>query len=328
MAIMDNLPSIRRGGISRLNPDKIDFESRGDKVLHEKIKAIKASRDQLGRLDGLVRDALELPDNQTHSLVARAMHKVIPQRFHGILPASLMKFVAEEYDVLEFIETLMRSNVDDVQEALRALAYCAFGKREEHDELAEYLKKARKEELGAQELQDYIAERAGVEICEEVAHLLDQEFKVLSEEQKEERKKELLDQLEANVAIGEEFMEFMGQICVAGLREFHKGVSQYFNYLNVYRPLIVVRDSAKTLTEMNHSMFVAKDAVKAIFTASVQAMEFAVDAADMIDVYSLAAADMRGMFKSGKERLEAKLQKLQSSNGKVLALESRKKVGS
>ena len=176
---------------------------------------------------------------------------------------------------------------------------------------------AQKENWNAQTLQEYIAGKSGIQVYDVVARLLDIEFNALTPKEKEIRKDDLLDKLRSTVVIGNELMETIGKVCSAGLQVFHRGVTQYYDYVNFYRPISVIRDSAKALIDTNHSMYAAKDALVATFRTSLQAIELAVDAANMVNNYSIASGDMKGLLESGRARLDQKLKALEVSNRSV-----------
>src|SRR3989344_5635055 len=119
--------------------------SRSDRALQDNIKALCSSKKELEGLDKTLRKVLQLPNDRTRGIFARMLHAVTPQGFYSYLPESMVKLVAEEYDVLELIERLMRSNIDNVQSALRNLAFTAQEKRMQIDELEGDLRKAREE---------------------------------------------------------------------------------------------------------------------------------------------------------------------------------------
>ena len=296
---------------------KRTFNSAKDKRLQESIKQLEKSGKELAHLDKAVRKNLHLPSDRTRGFIARTLHYVIPQRFYPSLPNAIVKLVAEEYDVLELIEGLMKGNIDSVQNALRNLAYTAREKREKLLELAGDIEKARTENWSAQKLQEYIAERSGIQIYEEISALLDQEFNILPEKEREQRKNELLAQLESNLALGDVLMETMGKVCGAGLQIFHRGVGQYFDYIQIYRPMTVIRDSAKTMTDMNKSMYAAKDAVVVTFQTSIDAIKTSVDLITQTERYSIASADMKSILEKGQKDLDAGLKALQASNGRL-----------
>ena len=312
---MRNLPMRRyNGGNGHSIVPQQEFGSLNDRALQENITALKESRKELEGINKLVKKALDLPSDRKRSIIAKFLNYLVPTSWYESLPPSVMKLMAEENDVLELIETLMRSNINSVQDALRELAACAIEKREELNDLEADLEKARKENWSAQALQEHITRMAGIEVYEVVARLLDVEFNALTSEEKEVRKSDLLDKLRSTVVIGGELMETIGKVCSAGLQVFHRSVTQYYDYVNFYRPISVIRDSARAFIDTNHSMYAAKDALVATFRTSLQAIELAVDAANMVNNYSIASGDMQGLLKSGRARLDQKLKALEVSN--------------
>ncbi|MEK7198243.1 MAG: hypothetical protein AAB648_02145 [Patescibacteria group bacterium] len=320
---MRNLPMRRyNGGNGHGNShDSIvaqhEFGSLSDRALQENIAALNSSRKELEGINKLVKKALDLPSDRKRNIMGWLLNCLVPTSWYESLPSSVMKLMAEENDVLELIETLMRSNIDSVQDALRELAACAITKREELNELEADLETAQKENWNAQTLQEYIAGKSGIQVYDVVARLLDIEFNALTPKEKEIRKDDLLDKLRSTVVIGNELMETIGKVCSAGLQVFHRGVTQYYDYVNFYRPISVIRDSAKALIDTNHSMYAAKDALVATFRTSLQAIELAVDAANMVNNYSIASGDMKGLLESGRARLDQKLKALEVSNRSV-----------
>lgn len=312
---MRNLTMSRyNGGNGHSIASQQEFGSLNDRALQENIAALSESRKELEGINKLVKKALDLPSDRKRSIMAKFLNYLVPTSWYESLPSSVMKLMAEENDVLELIETLMRSNINSVQDALRELAACAITKREELNELMADLEVAQKENWSAQRLQEYIAGKAEIQVYDVVARLLDIEFNALTSEEKEIRKKDLLDKLRSTVVIGNELMETIGKVCSAGLQVFHRSVTQYYDYVNFYRPISVIRDSARALIDTNHSMYAAKDALIATFRTSLQAIELAVDAANMVNNYSIASGDMQGLLNSGRARLDHKLKALEVSN--------------
>lgn len=328
---MQNLPARRfgygsngaaSGGLARRQGQGFVPASTQDRALQDNIQALARSKQELAGINNLLKQALDLPSDRKRGLLAKFVHAVMPKSFYEVMPESLVKLVAEEYDVLELIERLMRTNIDNIQDAEREIAACVIQKRQDLNELESDIETAQKENWSAQELQQYMAERAGIDVYDIVAQLLDQEFNALLEEEKERRKQDLLGQLRSIVAVGESFMETAGSVCSAGLQVFHQATGQYFSYVNFARPVAVIRDAAQTMVDLNHSMYAAQDALKATIECSLRAIEVSVDAAEMINKYSIASADMKGLFEAGKRRLEEKLKQLKASSAKTRVLAS------
>ncbi len=87
--------------------------STSDRALQDNIKALGKSRKELENLDATLRKVLKLPSDKTRGAIAKVLHALTPQRFYQHLPEGVVKIIAEEYDVLELIERLMRSNIDN-----------------------------------------------------------------------------------------------------------------------------------------------------------------------------------------------------------------------
>lgn len=290
-----------------------NIRSASDQALQTNIAALEQSRGELGEIDAFLRKALNLPSERGRSLIARFLHFIIPQRFYDKLPDPLVKFVAEEYDVLELIERMMRSNINNVQEALRNLANCAVEKREMLEELRRDIEKAREENWDAQRLHKYMLEKAQLEVLPEIEQMLSAQEALLPQEEKGKRQEDLLSQLEANVVIGQELTNTLGQVCSAGISVFHRAAGQYFDYINVYGPVTVIRGAARTLTDTNNAMYASKDAVVTTFQISIKAIGVAVEAANMVSKYSLGSADMKGLMQSEQKRLAEKIKLLESA---------------
>src|SRR3989344_1237432 len=90
------------------------LRSTSDRALQENIKALETSRNELNEINVFLKKALNLPTDKARSWIAKLMHSLIPQSAYSKLPNSMVKFVAEEYDVLELIERLMRTNINGV----------------------------------------------------------------------------------------------------------------------------------------------------------------------------------------------------------------------
>lgn len=293
--------------------------SRNDRALKENIKSLQESGEELEDISAHLRKILDLPSSKTRGFIAGTVQALVPKSFYGFIPEMVTKFVAEETDVLEQMEASLRGNVDSIQISLHSLTTEAKSKHERIEELKADLARAKEEGWDARQLQEYIAEKAGIELYEEIAEMLDREFGFLPEDEREKRKEELLVQLENNAAIGGQLMNTMGRVCIAGLQVFNKGVGQYYDFMNVYKPLAVIRDAAKDLVKMDESMFKARDALVETLYMSLKAVEASVDAAKLVGSYSIASADMHELLKQCGQHLGQKLKELEASSTKLIA---------
>lgn len=303
----------RRVSVGSFASRRSEMKSSGDRTLRESIKGLQESSVELEGLNDNLRQALDLPNDRAKGLMARTLHFIIPKSFYPSLPNGLVRFMAEEYDVLELIASLQRRNVNNTQDALRRLAIASITKKEEIEQLRADIQRARKENWDARQLQQFVAERAEISIYEEIGMLFDNEFDVLGDEERELRKQQLLDQLEANTVIAGELVKVMRATCSAGLSILHRAVGHYFDYVTVYRPVAEIRDAAKILTDTNKGMYVAKDAIITTFQASIDAIRKSVRAAQLVNSYSLVSGDMGKMLDDAQSLIDSDAKALTST---------------
>ena len=220
---MKNLP-VRRynGGNGHAITSQQEFGLLNDRALQENIAALKESRKELEGINKLVKTALDLPSDRKRSIIAKFLNYLVPTSWYESLPNSVMKLMAEENDVLELIETLRRSNVDDLQNCLLKLGESAIIKREELNNFKANLEIAQRENWSAQKLQSHIADQIGIQIYDIVAKLLDMEFNLLTLEEKEARKDDLLANLHSAVVVREQLLEVMSKVIIFNIQLFYQ----------------------------------------------------------------------------------------------------------
>lgn len=283
-----------------------ELQSVSDDVLQETIQKLVRRKEKLEKLDEHLKEALSLKVER--GMISKAMmktlHALVPRGWYKRLPASMVKYCAEEGDVLELIETLQRDNLNGIQLELRITAACALAKRAEMEQLEQDLQRAEKENWNAKKLQAFMTRRANIPLYKEVALLLDEEFKALSDEQKEERKQYLLKKFHAQVNLGFELVSTMSVVCSGGLQVFHTAVVQYVDFVNVMKPAQKMRDIARRLTDTNTAMYAAPDAIRETFRETIQTLKVAIDAARKVEQYSISSGDIKSLLKDGRTELE------------------------
>lgn len=291
-----------------------EYKEDEDKELKKNIKELITSQKRIKNMNVWLKRALDLPTNSKKLFLGRAARRVLPKTLYNSLPDFLMGVIMEEPDILVMLEQKSRQTVNDTQLVLKDAAACAIKKQEELDSLEDDLETAEEEKWSAQELQQHMAKKVKIKIYDEVSYLLDKEFRGLTDEEKEERKEKLLDDLRSNIIIGYELMDVLKKVCLAGLEIFQKAMTQYFNYMHTYRPLIIIRDAAEALTNTNNAMYLSKKALETTFKESILAIESALQVTKLADRYSIVAPDMQQMLQNGKTILETNLKSLRLEN--------------
>ena len=318
MKVVGKVMSLVGVGKNADGVETYELSSRRDQELRNTLDSLKESKQEFEGLNDFLREALDVHPEKGRSFWAKAIALVMPRSSYRMLPARFLKLMAEEADVLELIERLMRENINNLQGSARDMSIIGTQKYDELEELKTDIQKAKDEGWDAKKLQEHITQKAGIQIFAEVAKLLDKEFGLLSSEEKEEQRASLLNELESNVSIGQDFIKLIGRVESSALKILHRAVSQYYAYRNVYVPMRVIRDSAETMTDMNESMYASRDAIIITMRTSMEAIGKAIEATGHIAKYSIASPTMNAAIESSRVGLEHHLTALKENERRYL----------
>lgn len=286
---------------------QMQARSANDRALQDAIREVVRSREEFAEMNEHVRQIVNLPINRTKSLVARTLHFIIPQRFYSALPRRITKMISEELCTLEATEGLFRARVNNIQLGTLNLTRAIREKGKELAELQRKIDTAKDSGWTAREIHEYILTQAGFDVHPEISELLDNKFDVLTEEEKESHRQRLLAQLDGNIAAGKSLVVMGVRACYAALEMFETGAGEYFNYVNVYKPMAAIRNAAVTLIETSDVMHSAKDALMMTGATSIKAIENALEYARRCRSHSIVSADMIQLLETGDERIDSKL---------------------
>ncbi|MDP3726036.1 MAG: hypothetical protein Q8R36_02445 [bacterium] len=271
----------------------------------EAITQLEEAKARMQKLDRELAHRLGLPDVQEENIftrVARFISREKQRRLGG-------------EDPLVVLEENMRATLNSTQHALGCLAVAARDKHKELNEMENSLARAEEEKWSAEKLQAYIADTTGIVLSDEVRALLNEEFALLPEHEIGVQRTALVAQLKGHVRGGKQLMDVLSKTCRAGLEIFHTGQRQYYDYMQVQRPVMAIRDAATTLTEVDESMLLSRAAVVATFQTSIQAIGNAVDAARAIQTHlAISSEDVIASIVQGGRELEGRLLELQEAS--------------
>lgn len=282
-----------------------EFRSQQDPELKETFEKMKKTQTGLMEMNEFLRGALDIQPDQGRSFVARCLALITPRWMYPRMPAQLLKLMAEEADALHLIHGLYRERINNHQEALRNCAKIGIKKQDDHEKLIGDLQKAKDENWNAQKLQDHMSAKAGIEVFDEVKKLLDDNFKLLSPEEKEARKQHLMLQITNNVRGSDSLMKLIAKVLASGISVFNTFTAEFFAYVQFYEPMAVIRDSAEVMTESNQVMYAGREALLATAQKAVDAIIVALEAKAHIARYSIASPEMEAALESEMNRLEA-----------------------
>ncbi len=291
-----------KGSVVQLRPNQ-NIE-RHMQVLHK-------SKQELESINKNIRKLLGLELGWGHTIFGRMFGKLVPKRFYGAMPATILKWVAEEADVLEQIEGMMRECINNNQEAVTTLASCALTEAEELEAFMADIETAEKDDWSARQLQEYLASESQIAINPVIAQLLDEKFNVFTDDQKEGKRKELVEQLKVLALTRRKLIETLSQTCDAGLAQLNAVVGQFYAYSRVYRPIAIIRNSARDMLQTDQSLYAARQVLMTTISVSVNAVENIIKSAGAVNEYHIASGEFHRLLDESNKRIDTGLVELE-----------------
>lgn len=287
----------------------VQFRPNQDIARH--MQVLTRSKHELESVNKTIRKFLGLELGWGQTIFGRIFGKVVPRKLYGVMPAAILKWVAEEADILEQIEGMMRECINNNQEAVANLASCALIEAGELQEFVSDIESADKDGWDARKLQEYMAAESQININPSISQLLDEKFDVFTDAQKETKRKELIEHLKALALTRRKLIETLSHTCDAGLGQLNAAVGQYYAYSRVYRPTAVIRNSAKDMLQTDQSLYAARQVLITTIDASVRAIEGIIKSAGAINEYQISSPEFHRMLDDSNKRIDAGLAELE-----------------
>ncbi|MBI4158438.1 MAG: hypothetical protein HY505_02370 [Candidatus Yanofskybacteria bacterium] len=284
---------------------------RPNQNIERHMQVLHKSKQELESINKNIRKFLGLELGWGHTIFGRVFGRLVPKKFYGVMPAAILKWVAEEADVLEQIEGMMRECINNNQEAVANIATCALTEAEELQILIADIETAEREGWSARQLQEYMAAESQIAINPAIAQLLDEKFNIFTDAQKEGKKKELIEQLKILALTRRKLIETLGSTCDAGLGQLNAAVGQYYAYSRVYRPTAVIRNSAKDMLQTDQSLYAARQVLMTTISASVNAIENIIKSAGAVNEYHIASTEFHRLLDESNKRIDTGLAELE-----------------
>lgn len=298
----------RRGRNSRfLSDPKWEVKARKDKELKDRLEKLADYGNDLENFNDKMRGALELNPSGAQKVVGKLINTFLPERFHSVLPERLILAAGEEGDILLYLGTQCRKNVNDIQGAVIDVIDCAKETYGEYQKLEEDLAAAEENNWDAQELLQYLADETEIVIDPRVMDLLDRQFGLLSDEEKKKEGKELLEELKNVLAMKKVNIQGLGPVCIASLHTLRKGIIGLYNFESVVKPHYTIKKAAEQLVKTNATLFDARDVLEGTIRTSMGAIRAVLEAAKSGDKYSVVSEDMQRVMIEEAKKLEKQL---------------------
>ncbi len=312
----------RTNGANVLFKENKGYKS--DRDLKQNLETLKKCRKDFKNLSEWLIKTLDLPVNGNKRRLIKFFSKIIPKRGLEVLPESVALWIAEETNAADMAHGMLRENINNVQEVVQNLAVSAIHEEEKLKNFAEDIKKAEEESWDIRELQQYLCEQTNLPVPQGVEDLLDGHYDILSLEQKEEKRSELLNRLKNNAVGRKRLIEAHGKVCALGLEVWHAGVCQYFDYVTIMQPLKVISEAAQGMADMNAVAYAAKEIVKKYLELSSETLANVAEATSKIHEYAVSAPDTMELMENVTKKLGGHIRKIEDAQKKITALDIKK----
>jgi len=216
----------------------------------------------------------------------------------------LGKFADKMVDPMSIVEHDLKAFINAMQGSLINLQEIAENERDKILELKQALKQAVDEEWGFEEIRRYIIEKANIKIDDRIQKLMDMEIEFTDEKDIEEKRKNLLEIMQANISTGEELLGLIMQVVFNSLSIFEGAINQYYSFTAIAEPMKIINQSAKTLVNGTKGAYQAKELILSILKTSIDAIDSASEAAKLTDQYRLNDSTMVQALKTARHQLE------------------------
>ncbi|OHA14071.1 MAG: hypothetical protein A2909_02620 [Candidatus Tagabacteria bacterium RIFCSPLOWO2_01_FULL_39_11] len=243
------------------------------------------------------------------ALQDKLLPQMVKKRVLSYLPQETQSYIQEmqEQDPLVILEYAQRSFINNLQISVKDLYYEAETVCRETAELYSDITRAREENWGVRELQDYFCKQGEIEVLPEVKMLLDLQEEHFTKEEVENQKNAFISSMLSHLELGVSLKGLMEQCCITTLSSFQRAVVQYAGYLRLYLPIKTLRDSTKDNAKASKGMHLAKKALEDTVKNSVKSLKCTLEAARLNSEYRIDSVAMDATLKQAAETLKKEM---------------------
>lgn len=295
------------------------FDSSVDREMQEVLRNIAVDKQRFMALDAWIRQIMNLPRSRSRSLVARTINLLVPKKLFYQMPDFVTSLVSEEFDALEAGEQHGRSIINNMQDNIRTVIAVTNKRGEDFEILLADIEKAKKENWNARQIHEYIFRSAGIEVRDNISELLDDRFNILTPEEKETKRKMLLEILEKNALMDKSSVELGVRTCLACVEVLEGLGVQFFGFVRHQKSAAAMRDAAITLIESGTVMVGSEQAIRATYQTSLEAIDHALEVTRACRRRSIVSADMQKLLETGRQDIDKKIKEIIDEDASRLA---------
>jgi hypothetical protein len=234
-------------------------------------------------------------------VISRAVNTLICN-----LPFMGGKFAKQTSPLRQIADNMLRA-ILRVKESLGVLAEVAVQKGAEIKTVEKELERANVENWDVRTLRNYFFNKVSLNNNIIIDSLADRELELLTKEQLEAKRQELIQVMESHIQGGINLIQILAHITETGIEIMEKGVIQYWSLKTIIEPVETVRAAAESFTATKIISHQAKDIVQDYLAQSVQSIEVCMDAVMLFHEYAIDSPQTVAMFQEQYARLRNKL---------------------
>lgn len=300
-----------------------ELQSQRDEKLRESLARMQQNKKDFEDMNDFLRESLDIKSETGRGFFSKILAIITPSFLLKRMSPALMQFIAESADPLAAIANLNRTVINNQQSALKNISEVSADYYDQVEKLKVTVGEAESDNWDAQKLQDYIAEKAEIALDPEIQRLLENEYGLLTPEDKEAIQQSLIRLLKDNVVTGEKLITTLRRAISIGLTELQLAMAQYYSYMHFYLPASTLRDGTEAMTDTSNAMYISRDALIFTIRRSIEALCQTAELAGQIPKYAIAGPEMVKELEAGTAKLEKSLSDLNDSR-KRYALEDPK----
>lgn len=280
---------------------------RPNQNIERHMQAAKQHRKEMESLNGQIRKTLDAELGWNQTIFSKMFGWIVPKRFYGAMPVALLKWLAEEADVLEQIEGIKRESIDRGQQIVADIGQTAIDEVSDLERFVADINRAENENWSARQLHEYIVTESNLSINPVISQLLDDKFNLLSDEQKEHKRQDFTEELKILALNRKELIKALANTTDACLSQINAEVREYYSYTRIYRPVAVIRNSVKGMLETDKSLYMARQALLETMAASVNGLALVIQGISNVSDFRISSVEFRKALNEGNKRIDSGL---------------------
>ncbi|MBI2057517.1 MAG: hypothetical protein HYT63_00835 [Candidatus Yanofskybacteria bacterium] len=277
----------------------------------QNLENLKRSKTKIQETQSLIRDVIDPSKKaQAKYKLARLIKMILPQSLQFVMPEGWTQLLTEKLDPLQKLDSLFRLNINTTQGSATEMIADIKTEKAKLEKLRTDIEAAEREGWDAQKLQEYVAARNNIAIQREISEVFKEELDLLTPEDREVHRQEIISSLKADVINSEALKRLYHEGVSACVKAVNYANLAYHSFSNIVKPAIVFRDVAENLASLNASAVVARDAVLLTIESSSEVFEEVLNSFNEAEKNRITSVETLNRIEQARLRIAGKLESL------------------